>query len=176
MAVDGADTGDPLTLDERLRARAGDPVTLTVRRADGSNEDIALVPRAVDWLEEARWPTSPASISSLGIALGVDALVAAIVPDSPAAAAGIVAGDRVVRVRFVPPGEKAVGDEGHAAEGAADADGIAVLFKQVRLESGVPADAVSRCFSSPMNGFLEWLLSVRRERSPAARTLFGRGA
>ena len=112
VAVDGADTGDPLTLDERLRARAGDPVTLTVRRADGSNEDIALVPRAVDWLEEARWPTSPASISSLGIALGVDALVAAIVPDSPAAAAGIVASDRVVRVRFVPPGEKAVGDEG----------------------------------------------------------------
>ncbi|MFM8378971.1 MAG: site-2 protease family protein, partial [Planctomycetia bacterium] len=112
VAIDGADVGDPLTLDERLRARAGDTVKLTVRRAEGENVDIDIVPRAVYWLEEARWPTSPVSLSSLGIAIGVDALVAAIVPESPAAAAGIVAGDRVVRVRFVPPGGKAGDDEG----------------------------------------------------------------
>jgi len=112
VALDGAAIGDPLTFDERLQSRVGDTVKLTVMRADGATEDIDIVPRAVEWLEEARWPTSPVSISALGVALGVDALVAAVVPDSPAVAAGIVAGDRVVRVRFVPPGEKADRDEG----------------------------------------------------------------
>ena len=112
VAVDGVAIGDPLTLDKRLQSRVGDTVKITVTRADGATEDIDIVPRAVEWLEEARWPTSPASISTLGVAIGVDALVAAVVPDSAAAAAGIVAGDRVVRVRFVRPGEDATRDEG----------------------------------------------------------------
>jgi regulator of sigma E protease len=112
VAVDGVGIGDPLTLDKRLQSRVGDTVKITVTRADGATEDIDIVPRAVEWLEEARWPTSPASISTLGVAIGVDALVAAVVPDSAAAAAGIVAGDRVVRVRFVRPGEDATRDEG----------------------------------------------------------------
>jgi regulator of sigma E protease len=112
VAVDGVAIGDPLTLDERLQSRVGDTVKITVTRADGATEDIDIVPRAVEWLEEARWPTSPVSISTLGVAIGVDALVAAVVPDSAAAAAGIVAGDRVVRVRFVRPGEDATRDEG----------------------------------------------------------------
>jgi regulator of sigma E protease len=112
VAVDGAGIGDPLTLDERLRARAGDTIKLTVARADGSTKEIDIVPRAVDWLEEARWPTSPISLSALGVAIGVDALVAAVAPAGPAAAAGIVAGDRVVRVRFVLPAGKAGRDDG----------------------------------------------------------------
>jgi regulator of sigma E protease len=112
VAVDGVAIGDPLTLDERLQSRVGDTVKITVTRADGATEDIDIVPRAVEWLEEARWPTSPVSISALGVAIGVDAIVAAVVPDSAAAAAGIVAGDRVVRVRFVRPGEDATRDEG----------------------------------------------------------------
>ena len=112
VAVDGVGIGDPLTLDKRLQSRVGDTVKITVTRADGATEDIDIVPRAVEWLEEARWPTSPVSISTLGVAIGVDALVAAVVPDSAAAAAGIVAGDRVVRVRFVRPGEDATRDEG----------------------------------------------------------------
>jgi len=112
VAVDGVGIGDPLTLDERLQSRVGDTVKITVTRADGATEDIDIVPRAVEWLEEARWPTSPVSISALGVAIGVDALVAAVMPDSAAAAAGIVAGDRVVRVRFVRRGEDATRDEG----------------------------------------------------------------
>jgi regulator of sigma E protease len=53
------------------------------------------------------------AVSALGVAVGVDALVAEVVPDSPAARSGIVAGDRVVRVRFVVPEPKAAGgDEG----------------------------------------------------------------
>jgi len=112
VAIDGAGIGDPLTVDERLQSRVGNTVKITVTRADGATEDIDIVPRAVEWLEEARWPTSPVSISALGVAVGVDAIVAAVAPDSPAAAAGIVAGDRVVRVRFVRPGEDATSDEG----------------------------------------------------------------
>ena len=40
---------------------------------------------------------------TLGVALGVDSLVAFVAEESPAAAAGIKAGERVVRVRFETP-------------------------------------------------------------------------
>jgi len=113
VAIDGTALGDPLGLDEQLRLRAGDTVKLTLTRAGGATEDVDVVPRPVTWIEESRWPTSPVAVSAIGVAVGVDAIVAAVTPDSPAARAGIVAGDRVVRVRFVvPDAEEAGGDQG----------------------------------------------------------------
>ena len=49
---------------------------------------------------------SPASVASLGLAIPVDAVVAAVVPDGPAAQAGIVAGDRIAKATIVEPGEE----------------------------------------------------------------------
>ncbi len=109
LAIDGVPVGDPLTLDERLRAKAGTPVKLTIARAGGDRE-IEVTPRPVSWIEEARWPASPVALSSVGVALGVDAVVAAVEPDSPAARAGIEAGERVSRIVFVSPKEQAAGD------------------------------------------------------------------
>ena len=84
---------------------AGRAVKLTLDRA-GADVDMELVPRAVSWIEDPRWPSSPVSLSSIGAALGVDATVAAVEVGSPAADAGIQSGERVVRVAFVEPSQQ----------------------------------------------------------------------
>ena len=117
VSVDGEPLGDPLTLDERLRDQVGSTITLTLARgmtekqaaadpdsqADQKTIEVSLKPREVSWIEESRWPSSPVSVPTLGVALGVDSLVAFVAEESPAAAAGIKAGERVVRVRFETP-------------------------------------------------------------------------
>ena len=105
VAIDGEPVGDPLALDQRLRGMAGKKVRLTLDRA-GAAVDVELEPRAVAWIEDPRWPSSPVSLSAIGAALGVDATVAAVEVGSPAAEAGIRSGERVVRVAFVDPDQQ----------------------------------------------------------------------
>jgi regulator of sigma E protease len=121
LGLNGGDLGDPLTLDDRLGARAGEPVTLLVGRdADqvtgeqGAGEfEVVVEPRTVTWLDsEGSWPGTPASIAALGLALVVDADVADIVTGGPADRAGIVPGDRVVRAWFIDPTTPADTGEG----------------------------------------------------------------
>ena len=113
LEVDGAAVGDPLALDDALAKRAGQTVSLTLGRADGGEVDVRVEPRPVTWLDnEANWPASPASIAALGIALVVDAEVAAVDSGGPADRAGIVPGDRIVRARIIDPEEPAADDEG----------------------------------------------------------------
>jgi len=116
LAVDGQPIADPLLLDEVLRRQAGTPVKLTLARA-GAEREVDVTPRAVSWIEESRWPSSPVSVSSLGVAVGVDALVAAVDPDGPAARAGIKPGERVTRVVFVSPEEQKSGERKNAEGG-----------------------------------------------------------
>jgi len=141
MAVDGEPVGDPLTLDARLAARAGQTVTLTLGRDGAADRTVEITPRAVTWIDnEAHWPSSPASIGALGVALVVDALVAAVEPGSPAAAAGIAVGDRVVRARFIDPdAEPEEPDDGvELSEQAPNWVAVAAVLQRV------PADTVLR--------------------------------
>jgi regulator of sigma E protease len=141
MAIDGEPIGDPLSLDERLARRAGQPVKLTIAGDGGAEREVEITPRTVTWIDnEANWPSSPASICSLGIAVPVDALVAAVEPDSAAARAGIAAGDRIVRARFVDPSEKAdEKDEGvELSEQAPNWVAVAAVLQRV------PADTILR--------------------------------
>jgi regulator of sigma E protease len=137
VAIDGGDLGDPLTLDERLAARVGQTVALGVDRA-GERIDVEVVPREVTWIDdEAHWPASPASISTLGLALVVDATVAGVEPGGPAARAGIEPGDRVVRARFVEPDAPAsAADEGIELSAAApNWPAVAAVLQRVPAES-----------------------------------------
>lgn len=116
LAVAGEPLGDPLTLDERLRRRAGETVKLTFSRA-GAEREVTVTPRAVSWIEESRWPASPVSVSSLGLAIGVDALVAAVDTAGPADRAGIKPGERVTRVMFVTPKQQQAEEKRNADAG-----------------------------------------------------------
>jgi regulator of sigma E protease len=101
LKVDGEPVGDPLTLDDRLRARAGQPVELVITR-DSDERTVTITPRAVSWRDdETTGIASPTSITSLGIAVPVDALVTAVAADSPAARAGIAVGERLVKAWFI---------------------------------------------------------------------------
>lgn len=104
--VDGAPAGDLLTLDARLRRMAGREVACEVVAPGGASRTVEITPREVTWIEEPRWPASPVSVASLGVAVAIDAVVAAVEPGSAADAAGLRVGERIVRVRFVEPDEK----------------------------------------------------------------------
>jgi regulator of sigma E protease len=96
---------DPLALDGVLRSRAGQAVKLSIERA-GAALDIEVEPRAVNWIEEPRWPASPVPLSAIGAAVTVESTVAAVAVDSPGARAGVEPGERVVRASFLEPGRQ----------------------------------------------------------------------
>ena len=106
-AIDGNPVGDPFTIDGRLRGRAGETVSLTLAAADGTTRTVEIRPRDVTWRDdETTGIGSPLSVAALGLAIPVEATVAEVTADSPAAKAGVTAGDRVVRAVIVEPGEK----------------------------------------------------------------------
>jgi len=135
LAIDGAPVGDPLTLDDRLRGRAGAPVKLTVERA-GVDEDVTVTPREVTWIDEARMRSTPASVSTLGLALPVGTLVTAVEPGGAADRAGIVPGDRVRRVAFVEPieGTSATAPMPDRASDASDWPSVTSAVQSMPLE------------------------------------------
>ncbi|MFM9058095.1 MAG: site-2 protease family protein [Planctomycetaceae bacterium] len=113
VAVNGADAGDPLTLDDRLRPLVGERVTLTLGRDGEAERTVDVVPREVRWRDDDSMPVAcVASVPSLGLALVVDALVAAVEAGGPAAKAGLAPGDRVTRAWLLEDGTKAAGDKG----------------------------------------------------------------
>jgi regulator of sigma E protease len=105
VAIDGAAVGDPMLLDPLLRSMAGKRVRLSIDRG-GQPVEVELTPREVTWIEDPRWPSSPLSLSAIGAAMAVEAVVSAVEVGSPAAQAGLQPGDRVVRGAFLEPGQK----------------------------------------------------------------------
>jgi len=98
--------GDPMTLPQRLRARAGKPVRIFVEREGREGLfpiDVTL--RVADWYEEPMADGNPISAPVLGVVYVVLNRVHAPIEGSPAAEAGMAAGDEVVRVRVIPPPE-----------------------------------------------------------------------
>ena len=113
LSVDGAEVGDPLTLDDRLRPLAGTAVKLVIGREGAADRTVEVRPREVTWRDDSTSGIgSPASIASLGIAIPVDAVVAAVDADGPAARAGVVPGDRIVKAWLLTPEEVAAKGEG----------------------------------------------------------------
>jgi regulator of sigma E protease len=112
LAVAGEPAGDPLTLEDRLAAFTGKPLALTVGREGQADREVTITPREVTWRDdETSGPGCRVAVSALGIALAVADVVTEVAAGSPAAVAGIVAGDRLTRANLVLPGEPA-DDEG----------------------------------------------------------------
>jgi regulator of sigma E protease len=119
-AIDGELPGDPLTLPDRLRGRAGRSVVLTVDR-EGKELKIPVLLRATETYEEPLREDSPVSVPAMGIAYYVDNKIDAVIPDSPAATAGIRAGDVLVKATLLPPDKDSVERTDGKNEGFEDA-------------------------------------------------------
>ncbi|MDA1039896.1 MAG: site-2 protease family protein [Planctomycetota bacterium] len=107
VALNGEPITDVLGLDALLRHKVGESVKISVNRDGAEPATLSVVPREVTWIEEPRWPASPVAISSLGLAVAVETTIAAIDAGSPAEAAGVKAGEKVIRARFIEPRETA---------------------------------------------------------------------
>jgi len=94
---------DPLRLPARL-GRPGDTIALTVSR-EGSKAPLELpvTLRKVDWMEEPLGFGAAMPAPALGLTYRVLNRVHEVEQGSPAAAAGIVAGDVIVAAQFVYP-------------------------------------------------------------------------
>ncbi len=104
VTVAGEPVGDPLTLDDRLRRSVGTAVTVTLGREGEPDRTVEVRAREVTWRDDATSGVgSPVSIASLGIAIPVDAVVAAVEPGGPAAEAGIVPGERIEKAWVLTP-------------------------------------------------------------------------
>ena len=128
VTIAGEPAGDPLTLDDRLATFTGKPLALTVGREGQADREVTITPREVTWRDdETSGPGCRVAVSALGIALAVADVVADVAAGSPAAKAGLVAGDRLTRANLVLPGE------------AADAEGAPISAKDPNWPAVVAA-------------------------------------
>jgi regulator of sigma E protease len=105
--IDNQPVGDPLSLPDRLRRHAGETVVLTIDRAGGKETDsVRVTLREADWYSQPLDEGNPIAVPVLGVSYRVLNRVRAVQPDSPAAAAGLAAGDEIVSARVRPPSEE----------------------------------------------------------------------
>lgn len=106
VSLQGADLGDPLTLGQRLLPQVGQPVEFGVRR-DGVADPVLLraTPVLPASFQDGFSPGSPVGVESLGLAFHLTNVVREVVPDSPAAKAGLRGGDRLVAAVFTKDGQ-----------------------------------------------------------------------
>ncbi len=111
IAVAGRPAGDPLSLEDRLAALVGKQVTLTLSRDGKPDREVAITPREVTWRDdETSGPGCRVAVSSLGVALAVADRVTDVAAGSPAAKAGLAAGERLTRANLLLPDESADGE------------------------------------------------------------------
>jgi regulator of sigma E protease len=115
QSVDGQQIEDPITLPYELRRRALEAaekdetawVKLVVSRPSSGGGEEKPVPfdevrlRVPQWLDKVSGPNSPVDCAPLGVAYHVLNRVDRVIPDSPAAKAGLRSGDLIVQVEIL---------------------------------------------------------------------------
>lgn len=117
IRVDGRPVGDPLTLPDRLRRLAlehkGAQVVLAINRAGQEKPVEVPVPlRVEDAFDLPLTRDSSVSVPALGVAYPVLNRVADVQSGSPAARAGLHAGDVIVEATLIPPDEESLKSRG----------------------------------------------------------------
>jgi regulator of sigma E protease len=110
--VDGEPVGDPLSLAQRLLPQSinATPIKFVVTRADRqgaeTNRTLTVVPEP-PLQSHTDFPIGgPTAIESIGISYSVTRTIAAVESSSPAATAGLQAGDIITQAEFIPADDK----------------------------------------------------------------------
>jgi len=107
VSLAGEEIGDAVTLAQRLLPLVGQEVEFGVRRP-GAPAPLLLraTPVAPNSFQDGFSPGLPVALECLGLAFQLTNVVKQVVADSPAAAAGFRAGDRIVSAAFIRDGRQ----------------------------------------------------------------------
>ncbi len=111
VEVAGEKFTDPFTLETQLRKHWGEEIEVVVRRKgedapednEGEIKRFKITPQAPDAYVENFALGLPVAAESIGIAMPVTRIVAAVTPGSPAEKAGMKAGDKIDTAAFKLP-------------------------------------------------------------------------
>ena len=137
--IDGQPVGDPMTLPDRFSGRGRETINLTIEReGEKVASEVQATLRGADWYVQPLDEKSPMAWPSLGIAYRVLNRVRMAVPGSPAAEAGLTAGDEIVGGKLIPPDKEtlrkleipAIGGQAHVRRRASQL----AVFRQLASE------------------------------------------
>jgi regulator of sigma E protease len=133
LAVEGQPVGDPVTLPERLRVLALDRSVANVQvRRPGSDAslDLKVGLRKADGYYVPMFTNNPLAVPAMGVAYQPLTEIQSIVPDSPAAKAGLAPGDKIVGATLVrPPADRMT-----EKELGMDPDEVQLKFRPIEFE------------------------------------------
>ena len=101
--LNGEPIDNPLTLPQQLRRLAGQTVTLdVVREGAETAESISVELREPNMMQMGAGLGKPVAAESLGAAFYIESTIQDVAQDSPAQQAGLLPGDVIERVEFIP--------------------------------------------------------------------------
>lgn len=110
-SLDGSPLDDPQSLDARLFAKIGQPVVVQVERPSGGPHprtlDVTVTPQPPQITRGPIIPGQPSSAETIGLAYSIADTIEGIASESPAAEAGLQAGDVIRAIDFMPAREDA---------------------------------------------------------------------
>ncbi len=199
VKINGDELGDLVTIAQRMLPLVGQDVTLTVQSNDKTpaTREVVLpmsAPQAFDY-----FPGGPIGIQQWGLALATTFEVAEVIPDSPAAAAGLKTGDVLVSAQVENEDEKKQSHDREFIRGAKEAkpyefsedhdwlefsaalqvihsdSTIALSYRRGdKIESAKVTTMVQKDVFHPLHGLrFQTLIETRKTSSPAEAVLLG---